>query len=316
MPMRPFQPCTPSDLPAILTLAGQCNAAADFCVTLQPGDIRHFVSNRLRGRNIDRHLWVSRDDAGANALAVVMIYDVKDPAYTVMIHPQAGFTPEERHAVYSFAEARVVEMLRANQAAPDSLGCEALGCDTATRDMLLARGYTASDPWFVQTSQPITGALPDPVLPEGFSIRPVQGLHEAAALAELHNQAFSRKWDAESYAQVMQAPGFEIDHELVVVAPDGTLAAFCVYWIDPIGKSGLFEPVGCAAEFRRRSLTSALLREGMRRMQAEGAETAFVNHEPESANPAAAALYQSLGFRVRDVATDYRFALTWDDAKR
>ena len=35
------------ELPKILQFVGECNVLADFCGYLHPGDICHFLSNRL-----------------------------------------------------------------------------------------------------------------------------------------------------------------------------------------------------------------------------------------------------------------------------
>jgi ribosomal protein S18 acetylase RimI-like enzyme len=105
---------------------------------------------------------------------------------------------------------------------------------------------------------------------------------------------------------VMRTPGFHLDRELIVVAPDQRFAAFLIYWIDPVSKSGLFEPVGCHQNFQRRGLTRALMYEGMRRMVAHGMTKAIVNHQPAQQNPAAAALYRSVGFTLKYTITDYR----------
>ncbi len=102
----------------------------------------------------------------------------------------------------------------------------------------------------------------------------------------------------------MRTPGFEIERELVVVAPDGRFAAFLVYWLDPASRSGLFEPVGCHREYQRRGLATALMVEGLRRMVAAGMRSAIVKHNSD--NPAAAALYRSVGFRTRYTITDFR----------
>src|SRR5260370_42434798 len=94
----------------------------------------------------------------------------------------------------------------------------------------------------------------------------------------------------------MHTPGFHLDRELIVVAPDGRFAAFLVYWIDPISKSGLFEPVGRHPDFQRRGVTKALMYEGLRRMAAQGMTMAIVVHEAPRKNPASTALYRSVGF--------------------
>ena len=102
----------------------------------------------------------------------------------------------------------------------------------------------------------------------------------------------------------MRTPGFQIDHELVVVAPDGRFAAFIIIWLDPISRTGLFEPVGCHRDFQRRGLTSALMYEGMRRMRAAGMETAIVCYHAD--NVSGVPLYRSVGFQMRYEITEYR----------
>ena len=104
----------------------------------------------------------------------------------------------------------------------------------------------------------------------------------------------------------MRSSSFHIERELVVVAPDGRFAAFLVYWIDPISKSGLFEPVGCHPDFQRRGLTTALMYEGLQCMAAQGMTMAIVVHEAPDDNPASAALYRSVGFTPKYGSNQYR----------
>ena len=134
-------------------------------------------------------------------------------------------------------------------------------------------------------------------LPEGFYIRSVEGEHESGLLAEVHKRAFGHDWKSQDYLKVMQTPGFDIQRELVVLAPDGRFAAFLIYWLDPITKSGLFEPVGCHQDFWRRGLTKALMAEGLRRMKKAGMKTALVGYNAN--NEAARKLYASVGFKLQ-----------------
>ncbi len=146
-------------------------------------------------------------------------------------------------------------------------------------------------------------SIPEIQLPDGFTVRPVAGEHEAQLVADVHNRAFSPKWTQADYLKVMRTPGFDPQRELVVVAPDGRFAAFTVLWFDPISRTGYFEPVGCHRDFTRRGLTRALLLEGMARMKEAGMETAFVGYE--RSNEAAFKLYGSAGFETRFETVDY-----------
>jgi ribosomal protein S18 acetylase RimI-like enzyme len=93
----------------------------------------------------------------------------------------------------------------------------------------------------------------------------------------------------------MRTPGFDMEREMIVVAPGGQFAAFTVYWLDPITKSSLFEPVGCHKEFRQKGLTKALMYTVMQRMKDAGIHTSLVGYKPD--NEAAIRLYASVGFK-------------------
>jgi GNAT superfamily N-acetyltransferase len=101
-------------------------------------------------------------------------------------------------------------------------------------------------------------------------------------------------------------PGYDQELDLVIVAPDGTLAAGCLCWLDARNQVGLFEPVGTRPAYRRRGLASALMAEGLRRLAARGATAALVtavhpgahddgaNLPPDSAGRF---VYERAGFR-------------------
>ena len=81
-------------------------------------------------------------------------------------------------------------------------------------------------------------------------------------------------------------------------------AAFTVTWHDTRNGTGLFEPVGTGAQYRRRGLGRALLARGMHLMRAAGLRTALVAYEED--NPASGALYRSMGFEPTWTLHDYR----------
>ena len=73
--------------------------------------------------------------------------------------------------------------------------------------------------------------------------------------------------------------GAEADHvadlDLLSVAPNGRLAAFCIGWLhrQPGGEiGGQIEPLGVHADFRRQGLGCGILAVGLRRLQQHGAE--------------------------------------------
>jgi mycothiol synthase len=141
-------------------------------------------------------------------------------------------------------------------------------------------------------------------LPTGFIIRPLNGEGEIEAYVELHRAVFeSRNMTAEWRARTLRQPAYTPDLDLVAVALDGRLAAFCVCWLDEnpgTGTIGQIEPLGVHASFRKSGLGRAILVEGLQRLQSHGASRICV--EADNYRHAALDLYESVGFRiVRDI---------------
>ncbi|WP_426749762.1 GNAT family N-acetyltransferase [Myxococcus sp. Y35] len=140
---------------------------------------------------------------------------------------------------------------------------------------------------------------PPPALPAGYRVRAVRGPEEVAARALVHRRGFgTERVTTEVYARLMEAPRYQPALDLVAEAPDGTLAACALGWLDEANAVGEFEPVACAPEHRRRGLVRALLHKGLRRMHMLGARQAIVY--AFEGNPASVALYQTSGFTVVD----------------
>jgi ribosomal protein S18 acetylase RimI-like enzyme len=94
------------------------------------------------------------------------------------------------------------------------------------------------------------------------------------------------------------APTYRRDLDLVVDAPDGTLAAFAVLWLDEANRSAEFEPIGCHPDHRRRGIAQALLLDAFGRLSDLGARHALVGTS-ETLGPAVG-LYTSVGFELLD----------------
>jgi mycothiol synthase len=297
--LRPYQ--GDADLTKILQAVGEWNAQTGGCGYLHPGDVCHHLSNGLRGQDPTPYLHLYEEDG--RLIALVLLYP-RHQGYEVLLDPRHRGSDLEA-ALLDWAERQMWARMQEAGGTGPSVGTSVMDCDTVRRDLLVARGYgPAGDPTFAYTTRSLTDPIPDSQLPEGFTIRATTGEQEAVALGEVHAGSFGSSWPGDAYRAVMQTPAYRFGRELVVVAPDGRLAAFLIYWCDPVSKSGLFEPVGCHADFQRRGLTKALMYEGMRQLQMEGMTAAVVLHLISSAP--AAALYAAAGFRRKYTISDYR----------
>jgi ribosomal protein S18 acetylase RimI-like enzyme len=152
---------------------------------------------------------------------------------------------------------------------------------------------------------------------DGFEIRSIRGEDEHAARADAARLAFASTLEPEAhrarYLRFMRSPAYEREHDIVAVAPDGTIAAFAIYWPDNELSLGQFEPVGTHPDFRRRGLARAVLHEGLARLAATGIERARVM--TGGANEPAASTYLASGFDLVDQVARYRAPASFESLR-
>jgi len=87
---------------------------------------------------------------------------------------------------------------------------------------------------------------------------------------------------------------------------EGTLAAYCSAWLDPLARTVEIEPLGTRPEFRRLGIGRAIVDEVVRRAAERDAASVLV--WGTGTNPIAVHLYESAGFSSRRVLREYRRA--------
>jgi GNAT superfamily N-acetyltransferase len=148
-------------------------------------------------------------------------------------------------------------------------------------------------------SQPI----PDGTPPAGYTVRALGDERELPARSWLswkvfHPEEPDEKYQGwEWYRNVQRVPIYRRDLDIVGVAADGELAAFCTVWFDDITRTSVFEPVGTHPDHQKRGLGKAVMSEGLRRAQRLGATLATVSSYSKGAH----ALYESMGFTDVDI---------------
>ena len=144
---------------------------------------------------------------------------------------------------------------------------------------------------------------PDSVPRNGYTVRALGDETELPARSWLSWKVFhpdepDEKYQGwEWYKNVQRVPIYRRDLDIVAVAPDGELAAFCTVWFDDIARTAVFEPVGTHPAHQKRGLGKAVMSEGLRRAQKLGATLATVS----SYSTGAHALYNSMGFTELDL---------------
>lgn len=139
-----------------------------------------------------------------------------------------------------------------------------------------------------------TPVEPAPLAP-GFTIRPLAGQEEVQNYVTLHQTVFESKNMTEQWrARTLQHPVYRPELDIVIEAPDGQLAAFCIGWYDAALQAGQIEPLGSHPTYRGLGLGRAALAEVLIRLGALGARQIYVETDQQR-NPALR-LYESAGF--------------------
>jgi GNAT superfamily N-acetyltransferase len=222
----------------------------------------------------------------------------------VYVQPELQASPIARD-MYIWAEEQAVHIARITgksniYALWISHDDEFLGEHFRQRGFKLGRGM-------VHLTRSMDGPVAPARLQDGFVIRSCKGVPEVTARARAQYGAFQSKamFDhyLERFTNFMHSPVYDPDLDIVAVAPDGQVGAFCIVWTDPVNKVGLFEPVGTHPDFHRKGLGRAVVLEGLLRLKKHGMKSAIVSTFED--NPPAIKLYESVGFQVVDKLGTY-----------
>ncbi|HEY3476707.1 MAG TPA: GNAT family N-acetyltransferase [Anaerolineales bacterium] len=176
--------------------------------------------------------------------------------------------------------------------------------DHTTKTLFTERSYVRSE--FSaehMRRRPFSRPVPDSVPPAGYAVRALGDESELPARSWLSWKAFhadepdERYQGWEWYRNIQRVPLYRRDLDIVAVAPDGELAAFCTVWFDDVTRMAVFEPVGTHPNHQKRGLGKAVMSEGLRRAQRLGATLATVSSYSKGAH----ALYESMGFTDVDI---------------
>jgi len=161
------------------------------------------------------------------------------------------------------------------------------------REYRLRRGY-------VHFMRELDDTLSIGNVPEGFVVRACQGEAELTAKAKAQYGAFGSSAAFADYEQryrnFMRSPVYDPELDIVAVAQDGRIGAFCIVWPDPVNKVGLFEPVGTHPDFQRKGLGKAVMLEGLRRLKQLGMKNAIVSTFED--NLGGIKFYKAMGFQT------------------
>lgn len=232
----------------------------------------------------------------------VQVWLDADRIVGVVIPEYTGGIFLQVHPDYRQIEAAMLDWTEANQPrAKDEQGNACLYVwadehDSLRNALLTERGYTRTEAHEIIRRRPMSQPVLDLPTPEGYLVRPMRiDPDDQQNIANLLNAAFNRTiHSAEEYRNFQHSPYYRAELDMVVEAPDGTLAANAGFNAYEQASFAQLEPVCTHPDHQGRGLAGIAIAEGLRRVQAIGIDAAFVG--AWYSNPVSNHLYQKMGF--------------------
>jgi mycothiol synthase len=284
-----------ADLPALLALWPACRPAAWQTDFPSPRDLAELLAapSMMATRT---QLW---EDARGQVLAYALVDDYGNLWFDRTPEAAEDATDDQLIA-WGTACARSLATPSGGSAALDT-ACRAE--DRARIALLRRHGFTEQAVRTLHFARSLAEPIPEPMLPAGYVIRPIAGEAEVEALVALHRAAFGTEhMMATERLTWMAAPDYEPGLDLVAVAADGRLAAYCFCAIHQeenrlSGRNdGVTDPVATHPGHQGRGLAQALLCAGMALLRTRGAERAVLG--TSSDNLAMQAAARAVGYCV------------------
>jgi GNAT superfamily N-acetyltransferase len=179
--------------------------------------------------------------------------------------------------------------------------------DTPRQEIAQIRGYQKRLGWGHHYRRSLDSPIPEVPIPAGYAIRSMGSAEDYpsrnwASWTAFHNDEPDENYDGDSfwYANLQAAPLYRRDLDVVAVAPDERIAAFCTIFYDDYTRSAVTVLVGTAAKYWRRGLSKAVITEGLRRLKTMGCKTVFSTAHEKPAD-----------FLYRSVLQEMKVTDTW-----
>lgn len=259
------------------------------------GDLEELLSlQRVRDNT---RLWWNTDD-GLSAFALV------DHYHNLWFETKRDDTAAEIEREIIDWGVRCIQKEITQSGEESTLDASCRDDDTRRIALLEERGFIRQEITTIHLARSLMDPLPAPQPPEGFTMRPAAGEGEVEALVRLHRSAFgTENMTVEERLAMMRAQDYDRQLDLLVTAPDGRMAAYCLCSFDRVrdnkrgGVQGAIDTIATHPDFQGLGLAKALLLAGMMKLKQRGADRAVMSTSSE--NSAMQRTAFSVGYSVQ-----------------
>ena len=302
--MRPY--LGKSDIKAIADLVNTCDPVGQLDKDKSVADLEMEIEQPFFEPKKDVRLWEDETGnlMGFGHISRPQAKETIDGYLYFYVHPRAHQKHLEAEII-RWSEKRM-RQLKKEKHLPVNLRSSSRD-DLRDRCSLLEQHDFTVDRSFFTMSRPLNEEISSPQLPEGFTLRPIAGETEIKAWVDCFNQSFIDHWNHHEltlttanfwFSDVFYRP----DLNLVIVAPNGSIAGFSYATINPeqnnrIGtKEGWIHWLGTSRNFRKMGLGKAVLLGSMQVLKNAGMDTVKLAVDADSLT-GATRLYESVGFK-------------------
>ena len=167
------------DLHKMQNLIAKAVAEVGYDSYMHIGDVPHRIYNGLRRYDPTKivHLW--EDNAG-ELLGWVIVYP-DEPAFDLQIMP--SLRGSDIHIEIAKLAVKYTKELCDSAKKSSPILCDTIGNDPETKKVLDQLGFKPVKPYLYITMRSLESDIPEHQFPEGFTIRSVEGVHEARAVS-------------------------------------------------------------------------------------------------------------------------------------
>jgi mycothiol synthase len=260
-------------------------------------DLQEMLGPDLSPLNVQ--LW---EETGERLAGFALLQDYQSWVFLVMEVGSSFPVVEIERQMVAWGE-EIARRLSSTRNRPVPMEIHVKVDDHAQVALLEALGFEQQPGGSVSFSRSLSEPIPAADIPPGFSIRPSAGEQEVEDWVRLHRLAWgTENMTVEERRSMLQTPFYDPSLDLVAVASDGTLAAYCMSWFSDEEnaitgrKDGHTDPIATHPAYQRLGLAKALVLIGLSLLKDRGIQTARLGTARDNLGMLRTA--ESLGFRI------------------
>jgi GNAT superfamily N-acetyltransferase len=266
-------------LEAVTALLQRARSAHPTAGLYEAADLQWWWRTPRSTDDLAQLFWV--DDLGRPDAAVIATDWGDRIALDPMFMPDA--TPD--WAAHVMARG----LAHAGESGFDAVGLEVDRADQVLSDVLVGHGFEITgggvvETWLAADARP--------------TISPLHADYRLSSRLDTmqrpHHMISAKRNHPDPEARLRQTSLYRADLDLVIHDSHDSVAAYGLFWYDPVTATGLVEPMRTEDEHQRRGLARHILTTGIELLAQAGAERIKICYEPD--NPASSHLYLSAGF--------------------